>query len=345
MHQNASRFGLSFPLVNENWHIEDSDARQQMNTQALEQKISAATQQTDAYRQITQEARNYIVGQQGERQALDMTASAAARFRIEQQMLAEVQRQGVTLTDQQRQEIASLAAGMASAEGSVASYEQSQQQAAATAQFFGEQAVDALSGLLTGTMSAEEALQSLLQTLIKAALQAAFLGEGPLAGLLGGKPTTTQATSTGKMGLGSLFGALFGFADGGYTGDGGKYEPAGVVHRGEYVMPKKAVNRIGVRNLAAMHSGALKGYASGGYVGRAQLPALEPLASAGSTTAPQIAISAPVTVNANGGTPEQNADLARQVSKQMEATMRGVVADEMRRQMRPGNMLNNGHSR
>lgn len=31
---------------------------------------------------------------------------------------------------------------------------------------------------------------------------------------------------------------LSGYADGGYTGDGGRYEIAGVVHRGEYVIPK-----------------------------------------------------------------------------------------------------------
>lgn len=42
-----------------------------------------------------------------------------------------------------------------------------------------------------------------------------------------------------------------GFADGGFTGSGGKYEPAGVVHRGEFVFPKEAVNRIGVGPLYA----------------------------------------------------------------------------------------------
>ena len=32
-----------------------------------------------------------------------------------------------------------------------------------------------------------------------------------------------------------------GHAEGGYTGDGGKYEPAGIVHKGEYVIPKEGV--------------------------------------------------------------------------------------------------------
>jgi hypothetical protein len=44
-----------------------------------------------------------------------------------------------------------------------------------------------------------------------------------------------------------------GFAEGGYTGAGGKYDVAGVVHAGEYVFPAAAVNRIGVDNLAALH--------------------------------------------------------------------------------------------
>lgn len=45
-----------------------------------------------------------------------------------------------------------------------------------------------------------------------------------------------------------------GYADGGYTGNGGKYEPAGMVHRGEYVFPQESVRRWGVpalENLAA----------------------------------------------------------------------------------------------
>jgi len=56
-----------------------------------------------------------------------------------------------------------------------------------------------------------------------------------------------------------------GFADGGYTGDGGKYEPAGIVHAGEFVFTKEQTRRAGVANLYAM-AGALAGYAKGGLV-------------------------------------------------------------------------------
>ncbi len=41
--------------------------------------------------------------------------------------------------------------------------------------------------------------------------------------------------------------APLGFADGGFTGQGGKYEPAGVVHRGEWVAPKELVENPNTR--------------------------------------------------------------------------------------------------
>lgn len=67
-------------------------------------------------------------------------------------------------------------------------------------------------------------------------------------------------TSSGK---GITLSSLFGFSDGGYTGDGGKYDAAGVVHKGEFVMTKEATSRIGVNNLYRM----MRGYANGGVVG------------------------------------------------------------------------------
>lgn len=55
------------------------------------------------------------------------------------------------------------------------------------------------------------------------------------------------------------FGALGldipGYADGGYTGPGSKYEPAGMVHRGEYVFPQDAVRRWGIPALQQLSAG------------------------------------------------------------------------------------------
>lgn len=73
---------------------------------------------------------------------------------------------------------------------------------------------------------------------------------------------------------------LSGYAEGGYTGDGGRYEVAGVVHRGEYVVPKpimdnpRVVDAVGVieaiRRNKRLTAGAApaytEGYAEGGIV-------------------------------------------------------------------------------
>lgn len=68
-------------------------------------------------------------------------------------------------------------------------------------------------------------------------------------------------TGSGSSPLG-LIGKALGFADGGYTGNGGKNDPAGVVHRGEYVFTKAQTARLGAGNLAML----ARGYANGGLV-------------------------------------------------------------------------------
>ncbi len=62
-------------------------------------------------------------------------------------------------------------------------------------------------------------------------------------------------------------GNFLGFASGGYTGDGGKHDPAGVVHKGEFVFTKEATQRLGIANLYRLMDAGKRGYASGGHVG------------------------------------------------------------------------------
>lgn len=345
VHANANRFGLSFPLANENWHIEDANARSGQVAAEIERLTSAAKSQSDAYRQIISGARDHTAAQWTEQQALGMSAQQAQAFRYEQQMLAQAQRDGITLTAQQRQEIAQLAQGMARADASVELYAASQEQAAKVSQFFGEQAVDALSGLLTGTMTAEQALKQLLQTLIRATLQAAILGEGPLAGLFGGgsKMEMPSAGGGGKKGFGSLFGALLGFADGGPVrgpGSGTSDSIPARLSNGEFVVNAKATAKNRAL-LEAINSGHVASFATGGLVGNVPALTRPELASANDNTIGNqaISINAPITVNGSAGTPEQNEDLAKRMKREMEGTMRGLVVDEMRKQMRPGNML------
>ena len=61
----------------------------------------------------------------------------------------------------------------------------------------------------------------------------------------------------GSTGFLSAFGSSY--ATGGYTGPGGKMQPAGLVHKGEYVMPAETVRRLGVGAMDAIRAGQMPG--------------------------------------------------------------------------------------
>ncbi|KCX65325.1 phosphoglucose isomerase family protein, partial [Acinetobacter baumannii 754286] len=53
---------------------------------------------------------------------------------------------------------------------------------------------------------------------------------------------------------------IAGFSDGGYTGSGGKYEPAGIVHKGEVVWSQEDIRRWGgVGLVEKIHAGQYRG--------------------------------------------------------------------------------------
>jgi len=82
---------------------------------------------------------------------------------------------------------------------------------------------------------------------------------------LHGRVVDITARTVFNAPVGSAAAHMGGYADGGYTGPGGKYTPAGIVHAGEFVFPQEAVKRIGVGTLGRM--AGLPGYAAGGPVG------------------------------------------------------------------------------
>jgi hypothetical protein len=86
---------------------------------------------------------------------------------------------------------------------------------------------------------------------------------------------TPFVIATGALGAAQIatIAATKGFAEGGYTGAGGTFEPAGIVHKGEYVVPAWEMRQPDVQPLiAALEQRRLKGYATGGVVG-ADIPA------------------------------------------------------------------------
>lgn len=85
------------------------------------------------------------------------------------------------------------------------------------------------------------------------------------------RPRTITATlrTVGGTGSGGGFGRgaqnSNNYDTGGYTGDGGVHEPAGIVHRGEVVLPQYIVRRDW--SMLANRYGHLPGFAGGGKVG------------------------------------------------------------------------------
>ncbi|EMW4743249.1 phage tail tape measure protein [Escherichia coli] len=111
--------------------------------------------------------------------------------------------------------------------------------------------------------------RSVLSMMTEILLKQAMVGiVGRIGGAIGGAFAGGGAHVSTGTAISSAA-ANFNFATGGFTGTGGKYEPAGIVHRGEFVFTKEATSRIGVGNLYRL----MRGYAEGGYVGGEGSPA------------------------------------------------------------------------
>ncbi|WP_320204589.1 phage tail tape measure C-terminal domain-containing protein, partial [Cronobacter sakazakii] len=130
---------------------------------------------------------------------------------------------------------------------------------------------------------------------------------------------------------GTAIGEFFGFATGGYTGPGGKYEPKGIVHGGEFVFTKEATERIGVNNLYAMMNGA-PGYAEGGYVGKAPRAGL----TGGGNT---VAVQTSVTINQSGGNDNQQRQNSAAVQRAYEQTINESIRAGILKETRPGGII------
>ncbi|EFE7278772.1 phage tail tape measure protein, partial [Escherichia coli] len=126
-----------------------------------------------------------------------------------------------------------------------------------------------MAAMLTGSeQNWRSFTRSVLSMMTEILLKQAMVGiVGSIGSAIGGAVGGGASASGGTAIQAAA--AKFHFATGGFTGTGGKYEPAGIVHRGEFVFTKEATSRIGVGNLYRL----MRGYAEGGYVGGAGSPA------------------------------------------------------------------------
>lgn len=135
----------------------------------------------------------------------------------------------------------------------------------------------------TGKLSFSDLTKSVLADLSRIQIKQAIVGignwiSGSLAAQSGSINTAGNAAVT--QGTSSINNDLFqrlqrnGKADGGYTGDGAKHDPRGIVHAGEVVWSQADIARAGgVGIVEAMRLG-LRGYANGGVVGAPRAAAM-----------------------------------------------------------------------
>ncbi|MCQ9122892.1 phage tail tape measure protein [Rodentibacter caecimuris] len=131
-------------------------------------------------------------------------------------------------------------------------------------------------------------------------------------------------------------GGLVGFDGGGFTGLGGKYTPAGIVHKGEYVLTKEATSRIGLDYLNYLNYGNAfrgRGFANGGGVGVPRLPQVnyEAGRASGNISVKVInngePMDANVTQKQRNGQMEITVELMRQIAR---AESNDVIQQNMR---------------
>lgn len=133
--------------------------------------------------------------------------------------------------------------------------------------------------------------------------------------------STISSFGGGGGAIGSI-GSAFGFASGGYTGNGGKYEPAGTVHRGEFVFTKEATSRIGVDNLYKL----MRGYANGGVVGSGPGYATGGLVGGSNVNVGGVNVTVQTGLGGDGGND----------AKQLESGIRVIIAEEITQSFQQG---------
>lgn len=165
----------------------------------------------------------------------------------------------------------------------------------------------------------------IIKMMILNAVKAAF---GGFSG--GGLVGSTEVNGNATYGMDT-------WATGGYTGNGSKYEPAGIVHKGEYVITKEATARLGRGFLDQLNYGGSTGYATGGLVGGSStVPTLPNNAQASQNNT----ITITVNVDHNGNTHSQTeGQTSEKEAKQLGKTIEAKVLEVLVKQKRNGNLL------
>ncbi len=126
------------------------------------------------------------------------------------------------------------------------------------------------------------------------------------------------------------------FSSGGYTGDGGKFEPAGIVHGGEFVLRKEVVSQPGM--LDWLETLNTRGYAEGGLVS-AIAPQAIPRQISGAGSPSPVVIQQEISIEGGGGQAGAGAADMGAVAQAYAKAAKDGAQQEIAKQLKRGGMI------
>ncbi|NTA10409.1 tape measure protein [Agrobacterium tumefaciens] len=301
-----------------------------------QREIEQITKRTDALKAET-------AAQAGLNPLLNDYGFAVEFARAKQDLLTAAQEAGIKITPELTKSIEGLASGYANAVVASEKLAEKQDEIRQRAEEAMATAKDVTRGMIDGFIEGASAADILADSLKK-------IGSALLDDVLNSIfKVNNAAGGSGGGFLSSIFGGLFGgggkgsfpsapgglYSDGGYTGDGGKYQPAGVVHKGEYVFDKAAVKAAGGPAAMEAMRRNLKGYANGGPVGISvpSIPSLRP------ANANAVKVNYAPVIDARGADAAAVARLEKVVAKQgaeMQGRVEAAVRSAQKRNVKLG---------
>lgn len=139
----------------------------------------------------------------------------------------------------------------------------------------------------------------------------------------------------------SSIGKAIGYSNGGYTGDGGKHDVAGVVHRGEWVVPQSVVKKPGMLSFLNQLTYG-NGYAEGGLVGGGVAKPSGEAYSQPSSGKGNIhfSLTIPLQVVQQGGASQEPSSKSQELlTSETKARLKQLVMETLDRELANGGMI------
>ncbi|WP_132256097.1 phage tail length tape measure family protein [Methylobacterium segetis] len=263
--------------------VTGSDARSQIERAGFLARAEAASkgsdkEERDDFDRATRSTEDRIRRLREQGETYGMGAEAVERFRVQQELLTAAQRAGRDVTPELTARIEEYANQAAEA----AKRNEALREAMRTQDLYRSAGSDSIRTFISDLGNGKSITDAWANSVDRLRQRFLDMASDNITDLIFGKRGSSDGGLLGSLfkpgdsggasspGLSDFFKSDFfpSFDGGGFTGAGGRYDPAGIVHRGEVVFSQDDVRRLGgVGIVEGMRRGG-RGYADGGVVGR-----------------------------------------------------------------------------